>query len=90
MSLSYSITLLVFGIVAYMIIVDKNVAKYFLLIFKILEINYKKYLWIITNHPRNPIINLIKRWEYEKIARELQEELITYRIFMENDDNSKK
>jgi hypothetical protein len=57
-----------------MMIVDKNVGEYLTLIFKIMKVNIERYIWMIRFHPRNPITNLIKKWEYEKLAKELEKE----------------
>jgi hypothetical protein len=69
-----STCLILFAIVAYLIIADKNVADYLTLIFKMTRLNIERMFWMIRLHPKNPITNLIKRWEYDKIARELQKE----------------
>lgn len=68
------ILLIIFGVVGYMIILDENVAPYLTLVFKLIKVNIERTYWIVRFHPRNPITNLIKRWEYDKIARELQKE----------------
>ena len=69
-----STCLIIFAIIAYLIITDKNVADYLTLVFKMMRLNIERLLWMIRFHPKNPITNLIKRWEYDKIARELQKE----------------
>jgi hypothetical protein len=69
-----SIILLVFGVIAYMMIMDPNVAEYLTLVFKMMKINVERVYWMIRLHPKNPITNLMMRWEYDKIARELQKE----------------
>lgn len=71
-----STLLIVFGVVAYMMIVDKNVGEYLTLIFKIMKVNAERYIWMIKFHPRNPITNLIKKWEYEKLAKEFEKEFL--------------
>lgn len=73
---SFQSTLLViFGIVVYMMIVDKNVSDYILLITKIIKINFERFFWMIRFHPKNPITNLMMRWKYNNIAKTLIEEL---------------
>jgi hypothetical protein len=69
-----SIILLLFGVVAYMMIIDPNVAEYLTLVFKMIKINVERVYWMIRLHPKNPITNLMMRWEYDKIARELEKE----------------
>jgi hypothetical protein len=69
-----STCLILFAIIAYLIIADKNVADYLILVFKMTKLNIERMFWMIRLHPKNPITNLIKRLEYDKIARELQKE----------------
>lgn len=66
--------LLICAIIAYIIIADKNVEDYIVLLFRIFKINLQKIYWFIRIHPSNPITNLINRWKYAKIARELEKE----------------
>jgi hypothetical protein len=67
--------LVIFGILAYLIITDKNVAEYLTLIFKMSRLNVERMLWLIKFHPRNPITNLMMKWKYDRLARELEKEL---------------
>lgn len=67
--------LIIFTILAYIIIIDENVATYLTLIFKIMRVNTERMLWMIRFHPRNPITNLMMKWKYERLARELQAEM---------------
>lgn len=69
-----AVLLIIFGVVGYMIVVDKNVADYLTLVFKMMRLNIERMFWMIRFHPKNPITNLIKRWEYDKLAKELQKE----------------
>lgn len=55
--------------------IDENILIYLTLIFKILKINTERMIWMIRFHPRNPITNLMMKWKYDKIARQLQKEL---------------
>jgi hypothetical protein len=66
--------LVIFGILAYLIITDKNVAEYLTLIFKMSRLNVERMLWMIKFHPRNPITNLMMKWKYDRLARELEKE----------------
>ena len=72
-SLNYSI-LLVFGVIAYIMIIDPNVNEYLTLVFKIIKVNIERVYWMIRLHPKNPITNLMMRWKYARIAKELQKE----------------
>jgi hypothetical protein len=57
-----------------MAIVDQNVLDYILILFKIIKVNFERAIWLIRFHPKNPITNLIMKFKYEKIAKELQKE----------------
>ena len=66
---------ILFAILAYLILTDKNVADYLTLVFRISKLNIERMFWMIRLHPKNPITNLMMRWKYDRIARELQEEM---------------
>jgi hypothetical protein len=70
-----TVSLIIFGVVAYMMLVDENVGIYLTLVFKMIKVNFERIFWMIRLHPNNPITNLKKKWEYDKIAKELMEEL---------------
>lgn len=69
-----STLLVIFGIIAYMMWVDENVVTFINLIFKWIGVKIEGLFWMIRFHPKNPIINFIKRREYDKIAKELMKE----------------
>ncbi len=71
-----SACVVIFGILAYLIWVDENIATYLTLIFKIIRINTERMLWMIRLHPKNPITNLMMKWKYAKIAKELEKEFL--------------
>jgi len=74
MSTYYSTLLIIFGIVAYMIAVDQNVAKAFILVLKIIKSKYSSaylYLWL---HPKNPFFKCLSWRRSWKLAKELQKE----------------
>jgi hypothetical protein len=70
-----STCLILFAILAYLILTDRNVADYLTLVFKMTRLNIERMFWMIRLHPKNPITNLMMRWKYERIARELEKEL---------------
>jgi hypothetical protein len=70
-----SACVVIFGILAYLIWVDENIAVYFSLTFKVIKINTERMLWMIRLHPYNPITNLMIKWKYERLAREIQAEM---------------
>jgi hypothetical protein len=70
-----STCLILFAILAYLILTDKNVADYLTLVFKMTRLNVERMFWMIRFHPKNPITNLMMRWKYDQIAKELEKEL---------------
>ena len=75
--MNYYLYFIPFAIIFYMMLVDKNVAEYILLIFKIIQVNFERTLWMIRFHPfwiRNPIGKWWYARKYEKMIRELTKE----------------
>ena len=70
-----SACVVIFGILAYLIWVDENIAVYLSLTFKVIKINTERMLRMIRLHPKNPITNLMMKWKYERLAREIQAEM---------------
>jgi len=73
-SLNYGL-LLVFGIIAYIMIIDQNVADYLLLVFKMMKLNIVRLLWMIRFHPNNFITTWIQNRKYDKMAEDLHKEM---------------
>ena len=71
-----SACLVIFAILTYLIWVDENVAIYLTLVFKIMRVNAERMLWMIRFHPHNPITNLMMKWKYARIAKELEKEFL--------------
>jgi hypothetical protein len=70
-----STCVILFAILAYLILTDRNVADYLTLVFKMTRLNVERMFWMIRFHPKNPITNLMMRWKYDQIAKELEKEL---------------
>lgn len=64
----------VFGVIAAMIVADKNVAEYILLLFKIVKMQFERAKFMIIYHPKNPITNYIQAQRMNKLALQLQKE----------------
>jgi hypothetical protein len=73
-SLNYGL-LLVLGIIAYIMIIDQNVAEYLLLVFKMMKLNMVRLLWMIRFHPNNFITTWLQNRKYDRMAKELEKEL---------------
>ena len=67
--------LCLFAIIAYVIIVDENVAKYIILLCKIIKLKIESFFLSIWLHPKNPIANLIVNMKARRIAKKFLEEM---------------
>jgi hypothetical protein len=64
-----------FTIIAYMMVVDKNVVTFIELMFGYAWVQIKRAWWIVRFHPINPIPRWTLNWRIEKMTRQLQKEL---------------
>ena len=71
----YYFSFTIFAILIYAMIVDENVSTAIILITKIIKLNLERFYWMIVLHPKNPITNIKRNWEYNKIAKDLYSEL---------------
>ena len=75
---TYYLTILaVFGIVAYMMIVDQNVADFILLIPRIIKVNVERFFWKIRFHPivtTNKLSQWLMMRKYEKLIKEYEQQ----------------
>jgi histidinol-phosphate/aromatic aminotransferase/cobyric acid decarboxylase-like protein len=64
----------IFGIFAAMVVADKNVAEYIVLLTKIVKMQFERMRFMIIYHPKNPITNYIQAQKMNKLALQLQQE----------------
>lgn len=64
----------IFGLLAVMAIVDKNVAEYIVLLSKIVKMQFNRARFMIVYHPKNPITNFIQAQRMSRLALQLQKE----------------
>lgn len=67
--------LIIFGVIAYMMIIDPNVGTYLTLVFKMIGINIQRTLWLIRFHPfwlKNPISKWRRERHYYKLIKEME------------------
>lgn len=67
--------LILFSFVAYLIVTDESVAKFFLLILSLARVNYEKTKWWLMHNPKNPIVKYLMWKNSMKLAKELMKEL---------------
>lgn len=65
----------VFAVLAYMIIVDKNVAIFIELMIRFAWVQIKRAWWIVRFHPANPIPRWTLNWRVNRMVRKLEKEL---------------
>ena len=77
MNTYYFTILAVFSIVAYMMIVDQNVADFILLIPRIIKVNVERFFWKIRFHPivtTNKLSQWLMMRKYEKLIKEYEQQ----------------
>lgn len=73
---SYYISFTIFVIIAYLVVTDASVARFVVLVSKIVKLNYEKVKWWVRYSPTNPIVRYIMWRNSWKLAKELQNEFL--------------
>jgi len=68
------VLLALFGVIAVAMVIDKNVADFFLLCLKFVGVQFQRWWWMVRFHPQNPLTNFIMERKMAKLARDLQKE----------------
>lgn len=71
---TYYIWLVLFAIVAYIIVSDRNVSDAFVYIFDITKNNIIKQIWWLKNNPKNPVVKYLMHRRSMEMAKELMKE----------------
>lgn len=71
---SYYIWIVIFSIIGYTIVIDKNVADAFVYIFGIIKNRIIREVWWLKNNPSNPIVKYLMWKKSIKLAKELEKE----------------
>jgi uncharacterized PurR-regulated membrane protein YhhQ (DUF165 family) len=72
---SYYVWIIVFSIIGYVIVSDKNVVDAFVYVFDIVKNRITREFWWLKNNPSNPIVKYLMWRRSIKLAKELQKEL---------------
>lgn len=75
MTLYQTILFTIFAVIAIMIVLDKNVADYIILLTMIVRMQFERMKFMIIYHPKNPITNFIQARKMNRLAMELHKEL---------------
>lgn len=75
MQFYYYATFTVFAIIAFMIVVDRNVAIFINLMIRYAGVQFKRAWWIVRFHPINPIPRWTLNWRIERMTRQLEKDL---------------
>ena len=67
-----SILFTLFFLLAAIMVLDRNVAEFFVLKYKLLIVNIKKWWLMGQLHPRNPLTNYLMERRMKKLAKELE------------------
>lgn len=71
---TYYIWLILFAVVGYIIVSDRNVLDAFVYIFDITKNNIIKQIWWLKNNPKNPVVKYLMHRRSMKMAKELMKE----------------
>ena len=67
--------LMIFGFLAYLILTDSSIARFFTYVSDLLKFKLYKTWWWLRYNPRNPIVKYIMWRRSIQMAKELQKEL---------------
>lgn len=71
MNLYFQSLIIFFGLLFYLLYVEPRFAEYIILNLKFLRVKIAGYWWMITNHPKNPLVRLRMEIQYRLFVREL-------------------
>ena len=71
MNLYFQSLIIFFSLLLYLLYVEPRFAEYIILNLKWLRVKIAGYWWMITNHPRNPLVRLRMEIQYRLFVREL-------------------
>jgi hypothetical protein len=72
---TYTIWLIIFFCIAYLIATDQSIARGFYMLTQLARVQYEKVKWWVLHNPANPIIKYLMWRRSMKIAKELMDEL---------------
>lgn len=75
MELYYYLIFALFAVIAYMMVVDRNVVIFIELMFRYAWVQVKRAWWIVQFHPVNPIPRWTLNWRIERMTRQLEKRL---------------
>ena len=71
----YYLIFAVFAIIAYMMVVDRNVVTFIDLMFRFAGVQLKRAWFIVKFHPANPITRWIFERRIERMTRQLEKDI---------------
>jgi hypothetical protein len=75
MELYYYSIFAFFAILAYVMVVDRNVVTFIDLTIRYIGVQLKRAWWMIRFHPINPIPRWTLNWRIERMTRQLEKDL---------------
>ena len=68
---------LIFGVLAYIIVTDPNVARAYDYVLKLANTNIRRWWWWMTNNPANPVVKYLIYRRSMKLAQEMMAKINT-------------
>ena len=70
----YYVTFAIFAVIAYMIVMDKNVAAYIILLFKLLQVNTRRFIFWVQFYPKLQYDTWKLKRSMKKFIKEINQE----------------
>jgi hypothetical protein len=71
----FYIWFVIFFCVGYLVVTDQSIARLFILLTKLVEVEYQKVKWWALHNPANPIVKYLMWRRALRLAKELEKEL---------------
>lgn len=71
---SYYAWFIIFAVAAYLITTDQSIAKFVILMSKVAQLNWAKFIWWLKHDPANPLVKYLIWRRSMNLAKELQKE----------------
>lgn len=79
-----SVTFTIFGVIVYLMMIDRNISDYIILKLKMIELNVERMFWMVRLHPKNPVTNIMMKYRCHQMAKQIQKEFEAKNEIVEN------
>jgi hypothetical protein len=72
---SFYVWSIIFFCIGYLVVTDQSIARLFVLLTKLAEVQYRKVQWWVIHNPANPIVKYFMWRRANRLAKELMDTL---------------